>query len=265
MRCCERMLFIVGLLAICAVAPGQDAKKIVAQSVHAELAADDADHSRWIYFEVDRKPDSSVKQWVAETGCGDLHRVVDENGNRLSEREQRSRIDAFARNDATQAKQRKSDEHDDQQAREMLKMLPEAFVWTRLSDQGGKTVLHFRPDPNFHPPSYQARVFAAMEGEMTVDDAEHRIASLKGRMIHDVTFGFGILGDLKAGGSFNVERRQVAPGIWQITETHVHIQGRALLFKSISDQEDDVKSQFQQITGNPSVASTEQRLMGQHT
>jgi hypothetical protein len=265
MRCRARVSIFVGLLAACAATQGQDAKQIVQQAVRTELAADDADHSRWIYLDVDRKPGSSVKQWVAETVRGDLHRVLVENGSQLDEQQQRSRIDAFAQNEAEQAKQRKSGERDDRQARDMLQMLPEAFVWTRLNDRNGRTVLHFAPDPRFHPPSYQARVFAAMEGEMTVDDAQHRIASLKGHMIHDVTFGFGILGELKAGGSFDVERRQLAPGIWQITETHVHVQGRALLFKSISDQEDEVKSQFQQLTGDVSVASAEQRLMAQHT
>jgi len=41
-----------------------------------------------------------------------------------------------------------------------------------------------------------------------------------------------------------VDREQTAPGLWQITITHVHIQGRALLFKTISEQEDDTKTSF---------------------
>jgi muramoyltetrapeptide carboxypeptidase LdcA involved in peptidoglycan recycling len=49
------------------------------------------------------------------------------------------------------------------------------------------------------------------------------------------------------GGTFNIERRQLSSGIWQITESHVHINGKALLFKNIGEQEDDVKSEFQQM------------------
>jgi len=41
-----------------------------------------------------------------------------------------------------------------------------------------------------------------------------------------------------------VERRQVAPGYWEITETHVHISGHALFFKTIGQQEDEVKTEF---------------------
>jgi len=244
--------------------PGQT-RKIVEQAVRTELAADGADHSHWIYFEIDRKPGDTVEQWVAETNKGDLNRVLKENGQQLSTNEQQSRMDSYAGNPVAQAKQHKSDRHDDQQARQMLSMLPQAFIWTKLGDRNGRTELHFAPDPRFHPPSYEARVFAAMEGTMTVDDAQHRIASLRGRMIHDVKFGFGLLGDLRAGGSFDVERRETGNGVWQITETHIHVAGRALLFKSISDQEDDVKSKFKEIPQNLPIKKAEKLLMAQNT
>jgi hypothetical protein len=205
-----------------------------------------------------------VEQWVAETNNGDLKRVLKENGRALDTSQQQLRMKGFAENTTTQAKQKKNNRHDDEQARQMLSMLPQAFVWTRLRDQNGRTVLHFAPDPKFRPTSNEARVFAAMEGKMTVDDRQHRIVSLQGRMIHDVKFGFGLLGHLQAGGSFDVERRETGNGVWQITETHVHVAGRALLFKSISDQEDDVKSQFKQISPKLPTDSAEKLLMTQN-
>ena len=62
--------------------------------------------------------------------------------------------------------------------------------------------------------------------------------------MQDVTIGWGLLGRMDEGGTFRVERREVAPGIWQIVETHVHIEGRALLFKSIGEQQDEVQTEF---------------------
>lgn len=262
-----RQLTILGV----AVLPGyaamhaQQANQIVAQAVQAELAADGSDHSRWVYFEVDKKPGNTVQQWVAETNEGDLKRVVKRDGRPLSTSEQQSGIDSYAEDPAAQAKQHKGDRHDDRQARQMLSMLPKAFLWTKLTDRNGRTVLHFAPNPQFNPPTYEARVFAAMEGKMTVDDRQHRIVSLEGRMIRDVKFGYGLFGELRAGGSFDVERRETGDGVWQITETHVHIAGRALLFKSISDQEDDVKSHFKQISPNIALASAEKLLMAQNS
>jgi hypothetical protein len=98
---------------------------------------------------------------------------------------------------------------------------------------------------------------------MTVDDGQHRIVSLKGRLIRDVKFGGGLFAELKAGGTFDVERRETAKAVWQITETHVHIQGHALLFKSIAEQEDDVKTQFRQLPESLSLEQAEKELLQQ--
>ncbi len=83
-------------------------------------------------------------------------------------------------------------------------------------------------------------------------------------MIHDVKFWGGLLGYLQSGGSFDVERRQVGNGEWWITETHVHIQGHALIFKSISEQEDDVKSKFKELPPQASPTTAENLLLAQN-
>lgn len=251
------------LILFCAVGHAQDQRQLVNRAVQTELAASAADHSRWLYFDIDRKPSSALAQWVAETRSGDLDRVLETNGQRLSRSEQQSRMENFIRDTGAQARQRKSGQHDDKQASEMLSMLPHAFIWTKTGAKGNTTILHFKPDPDFRPPSWESRVFAAMEGDMTVDNKEYRIVSLKGRMIHDVRFGGGLFGDLKAGGSFDVERRETCKGVWQITETHVHIEGHALLFKNISEDEDEVKSKFQQLASNVSFPDAEKELLAQ--
>jgi hypothetical protein len=83
-----------------------------------------------------------------------------------------------------------------------------------------------------------------MMGELVVDREQNRIETISGRLVQDVTIGWGLLGRLHEGGTFRVERRQIAPKLWQITETHVHIEGRALLFKNIGQQEDEVQTDF---------------------
>jgi hypothetical protein len=126
----------------------------------------------------------------------------------------------------------------------MLRLLPNAFLWTVKSDTAEATTLAFTPDPDFSAPSMEARVFAAMAGEIVVNKPQNRIQTIRGKLIRDVKFGYGILGKMQEGGTFNVERRELAPRIWQITESHVHINGHVLFFKTISEQEDEVKSDF---------------------
>jgi len=255
------------LLAIILLPPSlcgaDDASQFVRQAVQTELADDRNDHSLWIYFENDRKSDHSVKQWVAEARDGSLKRVIETNGQPVPQAEQRQQMESFLGDWRARSHQNKSDLHDDQQAAEMLNMLPQAFLWTREGEKDNCTLLHFKPNPAFSPPSFQARVFAAMEGEMAVDNRQHRIASLQGRLIHDVKIAGGLLASLYAGGTFKVERRQTGKDTWQITETHVHIQGHALIFKSISEEEDDVKTDFKQLPDNTTMQQAEGELISE--
>jgi predicted metalloprotease with PDZ domain len=50
-----------------------------------------------------------------------------------------------------------------------------------------------------------------------------------------------------------VERRQIAPKLWQITETHVHIEGKALFFKNIGQQQDEVQTDFTRVPGDTTL------------
>ncbi len=256
------LVWVIALLPP-AISRADDAHQFVQQAVQTELAKDRDDHTVWMYLDTDRKGDHSVKQWVADTRDGSVHRVLEQNGQAVPEAEQRRKMDNYIHDWSARSKQRKSEQHDDEQATEMLNMLPQAFVWTREGQKDNCTILHFKPNPQFRPPDFQAKVFAAMEGDMAVDNQQHRIASLKGRLIHDVKIAGGWLGSLYAGGTFDVERRQTGQGIWQITETHVHINGHALIFKTISEQEDEVKTAFKQLPANTSLEQAEGQLLGE--
>lgn len=254
-------ILTLALPLLSVVALAQSPRDIVRQAVQTELVASSNDHSHWLYFEFDRKPDKTVKQWVAQARSVSLERVVERNGQQLPEYQQSQEMSSFINDPSAQLKKRKSGQHDDEQAAELLKILPDAFIWTTEGEQGNEIHLRFKPDPQFDPPDLEARVFAAMEGEMVVDRQQHRIATLKGHLIHDVKIGFGLLGQLKAGGTFDVERRELTPTVWEIVETHVHIDGHALIFKTISENEDDVKTHFKQINQGTSLQQAKQELM----
>ena len=49
-----------------------------------------------------------------------------------------------------------------EQAGRLFKILPEAFVFDYAGRQGDLVTLTFRPNPNFQPPSLEARVFHDM-------------------------------------------------------------------------------------------------------
>lgn len=250
-------------LAIACYVPAfaQNARTLVQETVNSEIAADKADHSRWSFYDVDQKPGNSIEQWVVQTSHGDIHRVVRKNGKSVPLAQQSQNVASFINNSDAISQQRQNDQKDAQQAESLLRMLPSAFLWTIVEKNEITTTFRFRPNPNFNPPSRQARVFAAMAGEMTINNDQRRIMKLKGTMIRDVNFGWGLLGSLKKGGWFEVDREQTAPGLWQIYETHVHIQGRALLFKTISEHEDDVRSSFTRMPDDMSLQEAAAEVM----
>ena len=145
----------------------------------------------------------------------------------------------------------------------MLRMLPDAFLWTVKQDSGDTVTFGFVPDPAFEPPTMESRVFAAMAGEIVVNKAQNRIQTVKGKLIRDVKFGWGLLGKMDEGGTFDVERRELAPKVWEITESHVHIMGHALLFKSIGEQDDEVKSDFVQTPPSTTLETAANMLKGE--
>ncbi len=250
-----------GLLPAAATGQRVDgARALIQQAVDTELAADRADHSLWHYRMKETQQNDAVYD-VVDSAQGEIKQKVEVAGHPLSPEEERAeaaKVRAFLNDPRAQAQQRKNGEHDDKSAEKMLNLLPHAFQWTVASQSGGEIKLHFVPDPAFKAPDIESRVLGAMEGDLIVDQRQHRIRSIRGTLAHDVEIGYGLFGKLRQGGTFDVERRQVAPGSWQITETHVHIEGRALMFKTIGQQTDEVKYDFHPIplaTTLPQAAS----------
>lgn len=236
------------VLAISGIGGGkvhaQDVQALVKHAVEVQINADQTDHSCWVFHEVDRKANGSVVQWVAQTHSVAVNRVMVKNGHPIPQAEQRRQVQSFIQDASAQARQQQDDKSDDERARSLLELLPVAFNWKVASHNQKTTTLAFSPKASFHPPTREASVFSAMQGLLVVENGADRIIEFKGHLIHDVDFGGGILGRLNKGGAFRIERSDLGNGIWDITQTHVHIEGHALIFKSISEQEDDIKSSF---------------------
>jgi hypothetical protein len=235
---------VAGVLFAGSLAWGQDARAIVQQAVNAELAASHDDHSRWKYLQHEANGDVSV---VVETKYGSVKRHAMERGHPPSQAvlaADDAYNDRFVHDPALQEKQRRDGLHDDKSATELLNQMPVAFTWKIEGDSADGTTLSYQPNPDFTPPSMESRVMSAMSGRLVISKPGHRIKTFTGRLMEDVTMGFGIFARIKAGSTFDVERREVAPGLWQITETHVHIGGHALFFKTIGQQQDELNTDF---------------------
>jgi hypothetical protein len=244
-------VFVIAFLTLAPAIHAQDAKTIVTAAVHVELTDDANDHTPFMYFDHDVTPDHDTLFYVVETPKGNLKKKTQDHGHPLDQQQRQAddqRIHALVNDPAAQERQRANASHDDNEAEQMLRLLPNAYIWTIASESGSLVTLNFKPDPNFSPSGFEAKVLSAMGGQLTIErtpaDKDDHIVSLKGTLLDDVTFGWGILGRLRKGGFFSYVRKEVAPGHWQMITSNVHINGHALFFKSIGSDEDETRTDF---------------------
>ncbi len=147
-----------------------------------------------------------------------------------------------------------------EQGARLFNILPDVFVFSYAGCQGDLVTLTFRPNPNFKPHSIETRVFHAMQGEMTVDTKQERLAAINGHLMEDVNFGGGLLGHLNKGGKFEVRQAEVAPGEWEMTVLGVDMKGKALLFKTVGMQENENHTDFHRVPDGLTLAEARDLL-----
>ena len=233
------------------------ANQFVRQVIDNEIQAENNDHSHWMLrVESEKSGKAQVKE-VVEAKDGDLEWLISENGRALSsdqQRQQEQRLERLKSDPAELQKAHKEASSDEERSQQMLKMLPDAFLFSYGARRSNLTQLHFKPNPKFHPTSHESEVFHAMEGVLWLDGREKRLAEVSGHLTHEVKFGGGLLGRLDPGGTFHVEQKEVQPGYWEMTLLNVNMKGKALFFKTIAVQQKMRRSMFRRLPDNLTVA-----------
>ena len=236
------------------------ANELVKAAVQNELNAIDQDHTHWMYQLETHKDGTTETKELIETPHGNLARLVARNGQPLSPEEQKredENMEKFVSDTEAQQKQRHDLDQDEKKTKDLMAMLPDALTFSYAGQDGDRTRLTFQPNPDFHPPSREAHVFHAMEGQLLIDTREHRLVEFSGHLTHSVKFGGGLLGDLDAGGTFDIQQQEVGPGHWEISLMKVDIKGRALFFKTISVQQDEKRTNFKRVPDQLTLAQAQ--------
>jgi hypothetical protein len=223
------------------------------------------DHTNWMYrLEKEQYGKKQVEE-IIETKEGSLSRLLSTNGQPLTAKEQKEedqRVQELMTSRSAKRKLQRVLDAETLQGRRLFKMLTDAFVFNYAGGDGNLVKLGFKPNPSFHPPSLEARVFHDMEGEMWVDCKQERLAAFNGRLTQDVKFGLGLLGHLDKGGHFEVRQAEVVPGHWDMTTMSFAMTGKALLFKSIAVQKMESRRGFQQVSDDLTLTQAADILNG---
>jgi hypothetical protein len=247
---------------------GLSAGELLRRVVNSELKAQANDHSQWMYQVKAGVSGKEEEKVVVQTREGYLDRLRLVNGQPITpeqERQEDQRIARLLKRPDELKKQQRAQEHDAQKTERLFKMLPDA-VTARYGKREGELVeILFEPNPNFHPSSHEAAVFHAMVGRIWVNTRQNRLVEIEGHLTRGVKFGGGLLGHLDKGGEFHVKQSEVAPGHWEIVLLHINMHGKALFFKTIAVQENEVRTNFHRVPDNMTLAEAAEQLQKQST
>ena len=137
----------------------------------------------------------------------------------------------------------------------MIELLPRAFLFEYTGPSEGVQVrLSFRPNPAFTPAGYEARIVHALGGTLLVNQRLKRLVEMDGRLKERVDFGYGILGHVENGETFEIRRERLSEAHWKTDLVEVHIQGKELLFKNVTKDERESRSDFRPVPQDISLA-----------
>jgi len=239
--------------------PDQFARDILRQEVEAQSL----DNVLWTFREEKQDDGKRKLLHVYQTKQGQIDRLVELDGHPLTSEQVRAedrRIQKLISHPGELRQHQKKQREDGEQARKLLRMFPDAFRFEYDGQQGPLIRLKFAPNLKFHPPDHAAQVFHHMNGTMLIDAQQQRLAAIDGVLTSEVKFFGGVFGHLDEGGTFSVRQQEISPRVWEVTAMHVHMKGKALLFKTIAVQEDEIYSDFHTVPVNITPAQAAELL-----
>jgi hypothetical protein len=236
------------------------ANDLVRKVVSTEQKAGAEDHSQWMYQAQIARPKPAETKTIVETKACDLDYVEAIGGKPLTPDERRAedqRVQRLVDDADAQHKARKVRDTDAKQSARLFAMLPDAFLFTEAGVDGDKLKLAYVPNPQYSPHSTEAFVFHKMDGFIVVNTRENRLVEIAGHLPQRVEFAGGLFGHLDAGGTFDVQREEIAPGFWKITKIVANMNGKAVFFKSVDVHQDEVHSHFAQVAETTTLVQAE--------
>jgi hypothetical protein len=237
--------------------PAIDPAKIVRDASYNELHSTKPGRS-FSYRQHKVDPKGSTVKEIVETKDGDVARLIEKDGKPLPQEEEQAEIDRLNNllaHPEVQEHRHKKEQEDSARGDEMVRMLPDAFLYDfdgMVEGPNGLCYrLKFKPNPAFTPPDREGEVYHGMVGELWVDQAQLRLVKIDAHLISDVNFGWGVLGRLYKGGSILVQNADVGLHHWETVHMKLRLQGKLLMLKSVdySTTEDfsDFKVQPQEL------------------
>lgn len=262
---------VLVLLALCISAPAADEPQqialrnapppsnlnaLVRDVLQHEVRAQAEDDSLWCYRKLQEK-DGKVELFAScQTKGAEINRLLAVNGKPLTAEQsaaEEKRIEKLLTDRDLLKKRHQQQDEDAKQAATILKILPDAFLFEQEKNDSERITLKFSPNPAFHPSGFAAQVLHHLKGTLKLDLRQKRLVEISGQLETEVKFFGGALGHLDKGGTFFVKQQEITPGYWEMTTMDVRMDGKALLFKTISVRTKEIDTDFHRVSPDTSI------------
>ena len=201
--------------------------------------------------QVERRTTGHVyREQEIDTVDGPVRRLLSVDGHQPSPSEQKQdddRLRGLRENPKARLTLKKNREAEEKKVDDLLRVIPDIFLFQDQGKQGNLERLAFHPNPAYKPSTYEEMALHALSGVVLIDLREKRLARFSGTLTQQVNFGHGLLGHLSKGGMIEVNRVRLSPGQWGTSLFQTDFDGRFAIFKNISKHLDETHNDFKPV------------------
>jgi hypothetical protein len=217
---------------------------------------------KWLFLIEKRAGKQTLTQMQVETKEGPLYRLlaIDGAALNLDQRQQDdARIGRLLKDPRQLQKLKQAQDEDEIKLQKLIGLLPEAFIYDYDGVEDNLLRVRFQPNPDYTPPTYEARVIHSLAGTILIDPEHKRLAKVSGQLMNRVEFGYGLLGRIDSG-TVELGRVPVGPQMWKTAFINIHFTGRLAIFKSISKDQYERRSEFRVVSSDLSLSDAKDLL-----
>ena len=242
--------------ALPAIASSQTAKELIADACHNERQQREK-RTLWTYVAERRSNNRVFREQVIETVDAPVRHLLAVDGyppTSSQMKEENDRNQELLNNASRRHALQKQQDDDDKKIEELLLIIPEAFVFEDQGREGQSEKIGFHPNPGLKPKTYEQRVLHVLDGTVFVDLEDKRIVRLSGSLQAPVEFGYGLIGHVQQGGTTDITRVHLSPGVWKTSAEKINIDGRFVILKTINKHQDETRTGFEPVASGTTFA-----------
>jgi hypothetical protein len=191
---------------------------------------------------------------VIQSHDGAVARLILRDNRPLTSEEdaaERDRLQAMIDSPATYLKHAKGDATGKRVAIDLIRLIPDAMIYTYVPSAATEIVIDFKPDPAWLRPTMTSDALTGVEGRMRIDAKTHILIAIEAHIFRGVNFGF-LIAHIDPGGTLTMQQSEVAPNKWFFAHFVEHLTVRVpLIFKTIRENNDVTSSNFTSVSPMP--------------